>query len=82
MDKADNRTYNTRTVDRLYLEQGRWKCEKSPTGAHHWIEFVGVGKFRCIYCHAIRRFPTSWGDVRKLTAPSRMADFLMRDYEA
>jgi len=33
-----------------------WYCQKSPTGAHHWI-IIGY-KGRCKYCRALCEFPT------------------------
>ena len=42
------RNYNPKFDDKEYLESGRWKCEKSSTGAHHWI-IVGK-KAECKYC--------------------------------
>jgi len=33
-----------------------WYCQKSPTGAHHWIIIGHDG--RCKYCHALCEFPT------------------------
>lgn len=43
-----------------YIEDGLWKCNESPTGAHFWIEFAqrdGYGEFRCKYCLDTRWFP-------------------------
>jgi hypothetical protein len=31
-----------------YLSSERWKCEKSPSGAHHWI--VRQCRMTCKYC--------------------------------
>jgi hypothetical protein len=31
-----------------YISSDRWKCEKSPTGAHHWI--VHTYEATCKYC--------------------------------
>ena len=48
-----------------YLRSGVWKCDKSPTGAHHWIEVkadgVAAGTFVCKHCWDNRRFPLSLG---------------------
>jgi len=33
---------------RAYVESGDWRCDKSPTGAHHWI--ISNGTQRCVYC--------------------------------
>jgi len=39
--------YNTQAHDE-YIKSGSWKCDKSPTGAHHFIgnQFV----LKCKYC--------------------------------
>lgn len=43
--------------DEVYVREGKWKCSKSPSGAHHWI--VSGGKveakvvsypMHCKYC--------------------------------
>ena len=45
--------------DKDYNDSGRWKCSKSPTGAHHWIEAkVGEaepGTFVCKYCFEVSK---------------------------
>ena len=45
--------WNPKINDKTYLESGRWKCEKSPSGAHHWI--IKDGKTKCKYCLSIRQ---------------------------
>ena len=53
-----------------YVESGCWRCDKSPTGAHHSIEIKG-GRFYCKYCFDVEKFITvfnaDWkiGDNRK-----------------
>ena len=45
---------------RNYIANGLWKCDKSPTGAHYWIEVERdgcYGLFDCKYCHESRLFP-------------------------
>lgn len=32
-----------------------WYCQKSPTGAHHWI--IAVDRGRCKYCNAFQDLP-------------------------
>ena len=47
-----------------YLESDVWRCNESPTGAHHWIG-VGVqgsGIFYCKWCLEVKRFPGTWRD--------------------
>ena len=34
-----------------------WYCQKSPTGAHHWMITAHEG--RCKYCRAVQEVPTS-----------------------
>lgn len=56
-------------IDEEYVKSGVWKCLKSPTGAHHWIELVGTeklsrgGYFLCIHCNDVTKFPTHWEQV-------------------
>jgi hypothetical protein len=35
-----------------YMDNGTWKCEPSPTGAHKWD--VKVGEMTCYYCKVVR----------------------------
>ena len=35
-----------------YVQAGLWKCDKSPTGAHHWI--VVSFNQTCKYCGSSR----------------------------
>ena len=43
-------------ADKGYMDSGSWKCDLSPTGAHHWIiAKAKSGKdMTCKYCHNIR----------------------------
>jgi hypothetical protein len=46
---------------REYLKADSWKCETSPTNAHHWIEKhseEGSSLFECRYCHMDVWFPS------------------------
>ena len=42
-----------------YVQSKSWKCKKSPTNAHHWVEdgFM-TGKFICKHCQGRKNFPT------------------------
>lgn len=40
--------YALRMLDKGYVEGGKWKCGKSPTGAHYWVQDKG---FKCKYCN-------------------------------
>ena len=40
-----------------YIESGRWKCDKSPGGAHHWI--IGNHQMTCKYCNCSKQADTS-----------------------
>lgn len=43
-----------------YIKDGLWKCNKSPTNAHFWIQFAaknGYGEFYCKWCYKTRWFP-------------------------
>ena len=49
-----------------YLNSGRWACQDSPTGAHHWVQITTTeqiqvgGYFRCKYCGDVKKFPISY----------------------
>lgn len=49
-----------------YLASDVWKCDKSPTGAHHWVameqsmELKAKGYFRCKHCGDVKQFPTTF----------------------
>ena len=47
---------NVLQMDKDYILAGRWRCDDSPTDAHHWIESDESGAFVCRYCHKSRRF--------------------------
>ena len=45
-----------------YIKDGSWKCDKSPTGAHHWVAKSykgGYGEFKCKWCSEVKWFPAS-----------------------
>jgi len=42
-----------------YIESGRWKCEDSPTGAHHWVQLAG-DVFKCKHCKNYRLLSNSF----------------------
>jgi len=48
----NSRTMSSRDYDE-YKESGSWKCQESPTGAHHWI--IKDKKAKCDYCSEIRK---------------------------
>jgi len=35
-----------------YVKSGEWRCDKSPTGAHHWI--ISDGSQRCVHCGCVK----------------------------
>ena len=46
-----------RGPDKEYIKSNVWKCEKSPTGAHHYVESARThGVFICKWCGEDRRF--------------------------
>ncbi len=49
-----------------YLKSDRWKCGKSPTGAHHWVERGTSGIFICKYCMDVAKFPRTFADAIKM----------------
>ena len=57
-------------IDKEYVESGVWKCDKSPTGAHHWEELTSDntrGLFYCIHCYDVKKFPITWEEAKKAT---------------
>jgi hypothetical protein len=48
MDMVKN-TYSNKD----YIDSGKWKCNKSPGGAHHWI--IRYDQMTCKYCREIRQ---------------------------
>ncbi len=40
-----------------YLDSGKWKCDKSPGGAHHWI--IKYDQMTCKYCTQTRQISLS-----------------------
>jgi len=50
--------------DKEYIKAGEWKCEKSPTGAHHWIRHDSV--WICKHCLDVRVFPNTWDELVKM----------------
>ena len=43
----------TAHADKIYYKSGRWKCDKSPSGAHYWL--VRTHDMECKYCHEVRQ---------------------------
>jgi hypothetical protein len=35
-------------MNKEYFDSGNWKCDKSPSGAHHWI--IIQPHMKCKYC--------------------------------
>ena len=42
-------------AEKVYFESGSWKCEKSPSGAHHW--FIIHFEMTCRYCGLSKQVP-------------------------
>ena len=45
-----------RKVNQEYIESDRWKCNESPTRAHHWIILNKIG--HCKYCGLHKNYDT------------------------
>ena len=54
-------------LDKQYYDSGRWKCDQSITGAHHWI--ICYDTQECKYCH----------ETRKVTVFSRGYNYYTRE---
>ena len=48
-----------------YVASDAWKCDKSPTGAHHWLEKDVDGKriFYCKWCFDVKNFPYTFEEA-------------------
>jgi hypothetical protein len=44
------------TDNQEYMASDRWKCSKSPSGAHHWM--IHSGEMICKYCELIKPMDT------------------------
>lgn len=41
-----------------YVARGNWKCDKSPTGAHHWFYAdYTANSWDCVHCLEQKKFP-------------------------
>jgi hypothetical protein len=49
--------------EKVYLESGSWKCEKSPSGAHHW--FILHFQMTCRHCGLNRQITDSKPELPK-----------------
>jgi len=75
MDDVERR----RDVEYLqYVDSGCWRCDNSPTGAHHWVEHLGL--WFCIYCSEARRFPMTFTDATH-SKPASTRKSMRREYE-
>jgi hypothetical protein len=59
-----------------YLTSGRWKCEKSPSGAHHWI--ILQNEMTCRYCECSKQVVPG-GTGHSASAPKPDAGKLVAD---
>lgn len=64
--------------DEEYYKSGRWKCSKSPTGAHHWVELTSSrkvsGMWHCKYCNDVTKFPLTWQSLTSRGAIPALED--------
>ena len=68
--------------DSIYVKTGLWKCQDSPSGAHHWVEMKsGTGRYRCKWCGATRYFPRTYSEALGLTNPKKFLEFIMTGEE-
>ena len=52
--------------DQEFMASDRWKCSKSPSGAHHWI--IQIGQMTCKYCNSSKTVDTQrYGSYRSET---------------
>jgi len=47
-------TDHVQSPHQAYLKSDGWKCQRSPSGAHHWVECrassTDSGTFQCVHC--------------------------------
>ena len=44
---------NNKALNKEYIDSGRWKCNKSPSGAHYWI--IIHDQMKCKHCNEHRQ---------------------------
>jgi hypothetical protein len=49
--------------NREYIESNRWKCDKSPNGAHYWI--IYTQQMTCKYCSYCKQMNTNSSESHK-----------------
>jgi len=66
-----------------YLESDVWRCNKSPTGAHHWIGIgkQGSGIYYCKWCLEVKKFPGTWNDYLVLTGGDKSPQVVTANYD-
>ena len=51
-------THHRESPHETYLGSDTWKCQPSPSGAHHWVERSALstdsGTYRCVHCREKR----------------------------
>ncbi len=47
-------THHQESPHQTYLGSDAWRCQRSPSGAHHWVERSALstdsGSYRCVHC--------------------------------
>lgn len=72
-----------------YIESGRWRCPKSPTGAHFWLEApsmtkVNSGNFYCKWCLDVKKMPIHFEEALRVSGikaipVARVSEVYIRD---
>ena len=57
------------TNEEKYLKSECWKCDDSPTGAHHWKEYDGL--WVCKYCGEVRKWPKTFYEAMEREGKSQ-----------
>jgi hypothetical protein len=53
---------NTAAKNKEYIDSGRWKCDESPSGAHHWI--IIHDQMTCKHCAENRKVLDYTGSIQ------------------
>lgn len=90
VDIVDPNIIAKKSVDmwQSYLKGKSWRCKKSPTKAHHWVETTHGGEssiFTCKYCEETRKMRNTWSgvmaEVSKKLKKGRAMDINLRSEE-
>lgn len=50
IDQLKVRSREIKEADENYIKGKKWRCRKSPTGAHYWTDEIKWGFLVCKFC--------------------------------